>query len=165
MRNRTSNFIMLFGTLFFTIIGVLLALVVVFLLIRLLFGVLSYIPWIIYLYVLMILLFPSVLFMSVYAIFFKRTLRYPSPIVKWISLSFFCIAFIAWIVVFILDIRLFFQMGHTELEPYLSFNLLFLFANVAGIFLIGVMQALALPAEKDWMDKRKEKHPEEYQGL
>lgn len=165
MRNRTSNFIMLFGSLFFSIIGALITLVVIFLLIRLFFGVLSYIPWITYVYVLVILLFPAVILLSVFYIFFKRTLKYPIPVVKWISLTFFSLVIIAWIVVLIADLTLFFKKGFSEIDPYYSYNVLFLFVNIAGIFLIGTLQALALPAEKDWMEKRRELHPEENQGL
>jgi len=162
MRGRVSSFILIFGSIFFSAVGAVLALAIFFLVVRLLFGVLSYLPWITYAYALLILLFPAMLFISVYILYFKRTLRYPVKVVKWISISLFMIALLSWVAVLIYDLMLFFKKGSIEIDPYFSYNRVFLTANVTAIFLTGTMQALSLPAEKDWMEKRKESHPEEF---
>lgn len=161
MRSKASNLILIFGSIFLSVVGSLLALGIIFFLIRIFFGVLSYLPWITYLYMVMILLFPSTLFISVYVIFLKRTLKYHAKTIKWISISLFVAAILTWIAVVISDFSLYLQYGRTEIANYYSFNIVFLFGNVVIIFFTGIMQALSMPTEKDWLEKRKEKYPDE----
>lgn len=161
MRSKASNLILIFGSIFLSVVGSLLALGVVFFLIRLFFGVLSYLPWITYLYMVMILLFPSILFISVYIIFLKRTLKYHAKLVRWISIVLFVAAILSWIYVVISDFSWYLQYGRTEIANYYSFNIVFLFINVVIIFSTGILQALSMPAERDWLEKRKEKYPDE----
>ena len=52
-----------------------------------------------------------------------------------------------------MDIITFFKHAYTDVEKYQSYNMIFLAANVAAIFLVGVMQAFSAPKEKDWMER------------
>lgn len=152
-----AKYIRLSGTIFFSFIGFIIAFVLLLLSFRLFFGLLSYIPWLVYMYMLFIICVPASLFLSVYFIFLRRTPRHPSRIVRFLSYGIFSIAILIWMYVFVTDIILFFTFHHQDIAPYSSYNLLFLASNVGLIFLMGIIQALTLPAEPDWMEKRKKK--------
>jgi len=51
----------------------------------------------------------------------------------------------------------FFKTGSREVGKFNSYNVVYLAASVATIFLVGVMQALSTEKEKDWLEKRKER--------
>ena len=156
MEDRYGKYIRLFTTLFFTMIGVLIAFVLLLLGVRLIFGLLDYIPWASYIYTLFIMAVPAVLFISIYIIYFKRTASHSSSAVRYISYSIFYIALIFWGIFFVMDIITFYKHAYTDIEKYQSYNMIFLAANVAAIFLVGVMQAFSAPKEKDWMEKSRE---------
>lgn len=153
MEDRYGKYVRLFTTLVITLLGLLIAFVLLLLSIRLFFGLLSYIPWSTYIYVIFILSVPSMLFISIYIIYFKRTAFHPSALVRYISYSVFTIALIAWGIFLVKDIISFSKFGYTEIEKYYTYNMPFLAGNVAAIFLIAVMQALSIPEGKDWMEK------------
>lgn len=152
--------IQLFITIFFSIVIALISVVLFLLLFKLLFGLLTYMPWITYGYMLLILLFPPVLFLTIYTIYFRRSAKHPVLPVRWISRILFLIAIIAWITAMILDLQIFFKTGKQEIAKYWSYNVLFLFLNIVLIFFSGVIQALSMPAEKDWLEKRAERRGE-----
>src|SRR6476620_10259316 len=131
----------LFGTIFLTLVGFIAALVLLFLGMRLLFGLLTYMPWLSYVYMLIMLSVPAAIFISVYLVYFKRTKTHPVKAVRWISQTIFIVSILVWIAAYISDLVLFFKKGSEEIGHYWSYNMIFLAIDVALIFIIGVIQA------------------------
>jgi hypothetical protein len=102
----------------------------------------------------LILMVPAALFISAYVIYFKRTTVHPNAAIRIISYIIFSIALILWGIFFIWDLLIFFRHVYQTIDRYHSYNMIFLAANVACFFLVGVMQAFTTEKEKDWMDKR-----------
>lgn len=148
-----GKIIRLTGYLLFTVLGFLLGIVVVFLLLRVFFGLLSYIPWITYTYTIFIISVPASVFISVFIIFFRRTAFHPIRLIRFVSYGILLLFLLTWICVYILDMIDFFKNEKSEIEFYYSYDTLYLTINVVSIFIIGVMQALSMPKEADWMDK------------
>lgn len=157
MEDTFGKYLRLFGTLFFTFIGFILAFALLLLGIKLFFGVLSFIPWFSYVYLILIIMFPTALFVSVYIIYFKRTGAHPSTVVKVLSYFLFVVALFSWGFFFVRDLRVFFKYYYNSIEHYDTYNLLFLASNVGLIFFIGVLQALSSEKEKDWMEKARQR--------
>ncbi|HPH84593.1 MAG TPA: hypothetical protein PLC48_04005 [Ferruginibacter sp.] len=153
MDDQFGKYIRLFGTLFFTLIGFILSLLLLMLGLRLFFGLLSYIPWFTYIYMIFIIMVPAALFISVFIVYMRRTAFHPSRIIRYISYTLFSIALIAWAVFLFLDLKTFFTHAYVEIGKYYSYNMPFLASNVACIFLVGVMQAFTTAKEKDWMER------------
>jgi hypothetical protein len=152
---ENGKLLRLFGTIFFSILAVIAVLVLVFLGMRLVFGLLNYIPWLSYVYTLLLLSVPAALLVSVFILFFKRTKFHPVRAVRVISYTIFCLFILSWVYVFIADMIRFIKKGSAVIGDYLSYDTVFLALNVAFIFIVGVIQALTMPPEKDWMEKRK----------
>ena len=157
MEDQFSKYLRLFGTIFFSAIGFILILALVLIGLRYVLVVLDYIPWFRYVYFTLMLLIPAGLFLSIFSIFFSRTKTHPSKIIRLSSLIFFVLIMATWIIVLVFDCITFFKNGYPDIDKYNSYNLLYLVFNVFSIFFIGVVQALALPNEKDWMDKYTDK--------
>ncbi len=155
MEDKYGKYVQLTFHLFFTFIGFIVALVLLLLGLRLLFGILDQIPVLVYVYMLTIILVPAAVLVTVFLIFMKRSIRFPRPVVKWISLILFSAALLAWGIVLVLDLGTFFRTNAREIASFYSYNVIFLSLNVATIFLVGVMQALSAEKEKDWMEKRR----------
>jgi hypothetical protein len=153
MDDQYGKYIRLFGTLFFTLIGFIVSLLLLMLGLRLFFGLLSYIPWFTYIYMIFIIMVPSALFISVFIVYMRRTAFHPSRIIRYISYTLFSIALLAWGICLFLDLKTFFTYAYVEIGRYNSFNMLFLASNVACIFLVGIMQAFTTAKEKDWMER------------
>ena len=153
MEDQFGKYLRLFGTIFFTVIGALVAFVLLLLGVRLLFGLLSYIPWLTYIYIIFIVLVPAVLFITCYIIYISRTRAHPGKAVRIISYALFSIALAAWAVVLVMDVFRFFKYAYTSIDMYYSYEMLFLAANVVCFFLVGIMQAFGMPKEKDWMER------------
>ena len=149
-----AKYIRLFGTIFFCFIGFLLALVVLFFIMRFVFGMLSYLPFLNTIYLFIMVLVPSTLFISIFVIYFKRTKKVASKPVKYISFTFFVLLIVAWIAALGFDVFTFFTKHYTDIQYYKSFNLVLIGSSVFFIFLTGIIQALATPPEKDWMDRK-----------
>ena len=148
-----GKIIRLTGYLLFSVIGFLLSILVIFLLLRLFFGLLSYIPWITYTYIIFIISVPASVFLSVFLIFFRRTAKHPKKVVRFISYGIFLVFILTWIGVYIFDMVNFFKNEKVDIEFYYSYDTLFLTINVVVIFFMGVLQAFSQPKEVDWMDK------------
>jgi predicted membrane-bound mannosyltransferase len=95
------------------------------------------------------------LFTSIFVIYFKRSATHPSLFVRVVSYCLFVLALVAWAATFVWDMWHFFKTGSREISSYFSYNIFLLVSSVAGIFLIGVMQALTTEKEQDWMEKRR----------
>ena len=155
MEDRFGKYIRLFSSLFFLVIGFIITIILLMLFIRLFFGLLSYIPWITYIYMGFIILVPAALFIPAYIVYFRRTTSHPAKIVKVISYTIFTIAIGAWSVFLVMDMVSFFKHAYTAIGMYKSYDMIFLASNVACFFLIGVLQALTTEKETDWMERAK----------
>lgn len=153
--NDPGKYIRLSGILFLAVTGVLTALVLVFLGLRLLFGFVNELPWITYIYTLIILSVPAILFVTVFSIFFMRTRSHASRHIRIISYVLFICFLCAWIFFYINDIVTFYRTAQTQVGDYKSWNVIFLTASVACIFIVGIIQALSSPKEEDWVQRNK----------
>lgn len=155
MEDKFSKYLQLSFNLIFTFLGFVAAMLLVMLGLKFTFRLLDYIPWFVYLYILFIILVPTMLFSTIFVIYFRRSATHPSPVVRAVSYSMFVLALVAWAATFIWDMWHFFKTGSREISSYYSYNLFLLVGSVTGIFLVGVMQALSTEKEQDWMEKRR----------
>jgi len=153
MEDHFGKYLRLFGSIFFSVIGFIVAIALLLLGVRVLFGIMSYIPWFTYVYMIFIILVPAGLFIPAYIVYFKRTGAHPSKVVKWISYLLFSIAILTWTVFLVLDMITFFRFAYASIGMYKSYDMIFLAANVVCFFLVGVMQAFTTAKEKDWMER------------
>jgi hypothetical protein len=153
MEDTLSKYLRLFGNILLTFIIFLVFLFGLLLMLKLAFGLLDHISWFSYLYTVFILLLPVVLFSSVYFIFFKRTKYHPSKAVRGVSYFIFSAAILSWLVFLAMDIKTYSIRQYAEIGKYISYDTIYLTANVAVIFLVGIIQALTTAKEKDWMEK------------
>ncbi len=153
--DENGKYLRLFATIFFTFIGFVVALLLVMLGLRLLFGILDYIPWFSLMFTLFIICVPAVLFITVYLIYFKHTKGHPSAAVRKFSYVLFTIAIGFWVFFWIKDLIIFFKHHTNGIDAYNIYNLAFLSANVGLIFFIGIVQALTTNKEVDWMERNK----------
>src|SRR4051812_34515620 len=109
MEDNLSKYLRLFGTIFFSFLGVIVALVLLFLGVRLFFGLLNYIPWFSYVYTIFILLVPACLFMCVFVFYFYRTRTHRSKAVRVVSYTIFTLFLLAWIICLSFDVATFFR--------------------------------------------------------
>ena len=151
-----GKYLRLFGTLFFTFIGFILAIVLVLLGLKFFFGMLSHIPGVVNIFTLFIICVPAALFISVYVIFFQRTKLHPSAPARIISYILFTIALAAWVFFFVKDMIIFFRYFYTTVGEYMSYNMIFLSGNVFVIFLVGIIQALTAKKEVGWLERHRE---------
>ena len=157
MEDRFAKYLQLSFNLFFSFLGFLVAVLLLLLGFKYAFRLLDYIPWFVYLFVIFIIIVPASLFGTIFTIYFKRTKSHPSAAVRLISQGFFILALLCWAAAFVMDMITFFKTGAREVSSYYSYNIFLLTASVAGIFLIGVIQALTSEKEKDWMERRNDK--------
>ena len=152
---ENGKYLRLFGTILFSVIGFILALILVFLCLRLFFGLLSYVPWTTYIFILFIISVPATLFISIYLIYFFRTRSHPSKGARWFSYILFAAFFAAWGYFYISDLVIFFKYHYTAISYYMSYDMIFLISNIVCLFLLGMVQALAMKKEPDWLERRK----------
>jgi hypothetical protein len=121
-----------------------------------LFGHLS---WVTYVFKLVIIALPALLFISVYLIFYKRTVSFHSRPVRILSHTLFIAAIISWIYAYVMDLIFFSKMSvvspaaGNSISEYLSYNTWFITTHISFLFLTGVLQALTSPPEADWMER------------
>ena len=160
--NNSSKYIRLLGMLFLSVLGFLAALLLVFLGIRLLFGFVNQLSWITYVYTLFVISVPAVIFITAFIVFFYRTRSHSSKTARIISYILFVFFLTAWVIFYVLDMFLFFKKGQIQVVDYHSWNMIFLAANVACLFIVGVIQALSFTKEEDWLQRNKRKDYLEY---
>jgi len=102
---------------------------------------------------LLVISVPCAIFASAHYIFFKRTKFHPSAIVRTISRAFFAIGFCLAIAFLVMDFINYFHK-RSDVGNYGSFGLWYLVGNIAGLFLMAIIQALTTQKEKDWMERR-----------
>ncbi len=154
MEDRYSKYFNLSLKLFFTFLVFIVALIVILVGLRFMFGLLDQIPWFVLMYMLFIIMVPATLFISIFLIYFRRTRLHPSAVVRMISYTVFSMALLAWVGLFVLDLVYFFKKESRDIGGYYSYNIFLLTGSVVLIFLVGIMQALSTEKEKDWQEKR-----------
>ncbi len=155
---KDEKYIRLFGTLFLTFIGFIVALILTLLLLRFTFGLLDNVPWFSLLFMVFIICVPAALFIPVYLIYFKRTKSHPSVVVRWISYILFTAMLAAWLLFLVQDLYLFYKHLYNAVGEYMSYNMFFLAANVFCIFMVGIIQALSTGREEDWYERNLKKN-------
>jgi hypothetical protein len=98
---------------------------------------------------------PPAIFASAHLIFFKRTGKNFSLVLRTVSKTLFVIGLLSCIACVGFDIYYYFYKKVGSLLNYTSFSLLFLAGNCGVLFFIAVAQALSTPKEIDWMEKRR----------
>ena len=151
----------LFATLFFAFVGFIIILALIMISLRLIFGVLDYMPWFSVLFTLFIVCVPAILFLTVYLIYFKQTRRHFSKPVRIFSYMVFVVAIAAWLYFWVQDIIIFFKYHYNGISEYNCYNLAFLSANIFAIFFVGIVQALKAKKEIPWMDRERKWEQEE----
>ena len=104
---------------------------------------------------LLIISLPAALFSTVFIIFFKRTAKHPSAIVRICSKVLFLIGLALCVYLLTLDIISFIKQPSYNIDTYKCFTLPFLAGNTGGLFLIAIVQAFTTNKEKDWIDRHK----------
>jgi hypothetical protein len=153
--NDPNKYARLFGLLFLSALAFIITLVLLFLGMRLIFGLLNYMPWLTYVYTIVILAVPAAIFFTAFLIFFSRTKSHPSKPVRIISYTLFVLFLATWGLVFVIDMLDFFKKGRPQIEYYTSWNIFFLTASIACLFIVGVIQALSTRKEEDWLERYK----------
>lgn len=97
---------------------------------------------------------PVAIFSTAYVIFFRRTKKHPSTIVRGISYVLFVLALLGCGYTLVKGFIDFFERGGGyNITDYFSFSLLFLAGNIALLFLVALLQAFTTEKEKDWMER------------
>lgn len=95
------------------------------------------------------------LFSAVYVIFFKRTKKHPVSAVRVVSKTLFVAGIAVSVFVLISDMISFFTKFDIDISAYRCFSLPYMAGNVAGLFLIAIIQAFTTNKEVDWMDRNR----------
>jgi hypothetical protein len=156
--NDYGKYVRLFWMILLAIVCFLIAIVLLFLGARLVFGLVNALPWISFIYTLLILTVPAAIFITAFIIYFVRTRSHPSRPVRILSYFLFAVFLCAWLVFYTMDIITFFRTSQTQIEPYRSWDIIFLTANVACLFIVGILQALNSAKEEDWLERNNRDH-------
>jgi hypothetical protein len=141
------------GLLFLVFIGALFVLIYG---MKYFFGIVDSMSWFSLFFALFVICVPSLIFITVYIIYYNHTKGHPSKGVRIFSNIVFAIVLCSWSYFLVLDIILFSTKQYRDIEHYNTYNLAFLSANVGIIFFIGIVQALTTKKEVHWMDRDKE---------
>ncbi len=152
---RLGKFIRLFGNIFFTFIGFLLVVGLLFIGLKYFFGFLDNFKITESIFTLGIIMIPGLFFIPVFLYYFKRTIRLPKGGAKVFSYLVFVVVIGAWLYSLVTDVYTYFQTHYNEIAKYFSYSILMLGGSIALLFIVGIVQALAAPDEKDWIDVNK----------
>ena len=95
------------------------------------------------------------LFSSVFVIFYKRTVKHPVAWVRFVSIIVFVVGILVSTSVLIIDMISFFTKFNIDITAYRCFSLPYMAGNVAGLFLIAILQAFTTQKEVDWMERNR----------
>ncbi len=154
--DTVAKYIRLFGTIFLTMIGFVLSLVLLLLFFNLFFGLLNKFSVTEFIFNLIIIVLPACFFITICIYYWKRTKKFPIKLVKYISYFIFCVMIGTWAFALVKDVINYFRLGAAQLSNFQSFELYMLAGSVFLIFLTGILQALALPDEGDWISRKRE---------
>jgi hypothetical protein len=152
---QLKRLLYLAGMILLTALGILLFVALLMVLLRLLMGVMDQIPWMLYVYMSIMLFIPPLLFVTVFVIYFRRSAFHPKSWVRWVSRILFVVAAISWLVILGRDFHFFLNSGYGDINRYESYSLTTLVPSVFFIFFMGILQALTMQPELDWMERRR----------
>lgn len=148
-----SKYLKLGIWLFITPLVLLVLLVGLFLLTRWVFGLLDHVPFLDYVYAIVMLTAPAAIFIPAHTIFLLRSRTRTKGLMKIISLVLLGAFILAWMVVLVADMITFFRTFTINIGKYYAYEKLFLFSNIFVIFFLGIAQALGAPPEKHWLER------------
>jgi len=157
MEDKFAKYLQLSNRLVITLIALLASLLVLLYAMKLAFGLLDSIPGFVYIFTVFIIMVPTLLFITVFLIYFSRTKKHPSAAVRYLSWGLFMAALLVWVFFLVSDFITFFKTASQQIGSYHSYSVIFLAGSVGLIFIVGIIQALSTPKEKDWMEKRKQR--------
>ncbi|MEO6583017.1 MAG: hypothetical protein ABIO05_01760 [Ferruginibacter sp.] len=155
--NDASKYIRLFGMLLLTAVSFITGVLLLFFVIKLVFGFLNNLPWFTIVYSVFVLSVPAAIFIGAYTIFFRRLKNQTAKSVKIFSAIIFIAFIVAWLFYYIADLLAFVKTGKVDIVETHSWNLLLIVASIAALFLTGIVHALNSPKENDWLDKHNSK--------
>lgn len=153
MQSTLNKYASILLGVFLTVAGMLLFVALLVLLLRFAMGLLDQVPYFSLVFMLFTILVPFTVFTFAYIIFWKRTARHPNKSTRLFSYIIFAIAVAAWLYFVGTDLYRFFTYGFDSIGKYISFNMWVLAGSVAGLYLVGMIQALSQPKQADWLDK------------
>ena len=157
MENKFTKYLQLSNRLIIILVSFVASLLLLLLGLRLAFGLLDSIPWFVYLFTLFIIMVPTILFITVFIIYFSRTKQHPSVAIRYLSWTLIVMALIVWCYFLVTDMITFFKTASQHIGSYHSYSVVFLAGSVALVFIVGIIQALSMEKEKDWMEKRQQR--------
>ena len=157
MENKFTKYLQLSNRLIIILVSFIASLLLLLLVLRLAFGLLDSIPWFVYLFTLFIIMVPTILFITVFIIYFSRTKQHPSVAIRYLSWTLIVMALIVWCYFLVTDMITFFKTASQHIGSYHSYSVVFLAGSVALVFIVGIIQALSMGKEKDWMEKRQQR--------
>lgn len=157
MEDKFAKYLQLSNRLILLLVASVATLILLLYGLRFFFGLLDSIPWFVYIFTLFIIMVPTLIFISVFLIYFSRTKQHPSAGIRYMSWGLFVVALVAWSCFLVMDLIHFFKTASQNISDYRSYSVLFVSGSIALIFIVGIIQALSTPKEKDWIEKRKER--------
>lgn len=159
MEDRFVKYSKLTSLIFLLFIGFLVAIGILFLLGKLLFSIFENVPWLAHLYMFGIVIAPGTLFITVFIIFFKRTLGYKRPIIRYLCLGIFSVILLLWAWMLVSDVITLVKHHYTDVVKYNSYQFWMLVGSVLTLFATGLLQAAGTEKEKDWLEKHQINNP------
>lgn len=157
--NDPGKYIRLFATLILGFIGFIIALILLFLGIRLVFGFVNELSWFTYVFSVFVLSVPATIFITAFTIFYFRTRQHPSRGIRIMSTIIFGVFICAWIFFYISDMIAFFTKAQTQIVDTKSWNIIYVVASISCLFIMGIIQALGAPKEPDWLERNAKNNP------
>lgn len=154
MEDTAAKYLKLFWAIFFSFLGFLGVLALLLVILRFFTGLLDKIPGTAYVFTFFIIAMPAAFFISVFLIYRRRTKNHPSAGARIASYILFAAALGAWFFFFVKDMMLFFTKFYAQVGQYMSYDIFLLGGSILCIFLVGIIQALALPKKKHWLEEK-----------
>ena len=119
-------------------------------------GILDQVPYFSQVFMLFTILVPFSVFTFAYGLFWRKTKSHPNRSTRLFSYIIFAIAIGCWLYFLGNDVFRFFKYNYDSIGKYISFNMWVLAGSVASLYVVGMIQALSMPKEKNWLDKYNE---------
>ncbi len=116
-----------------------------------------------------ILAIPTIIFLFAYIVFALRTKKnHPKAAIRAISYVLFTLAIAYCIYGFSISVITYLKKGASMgINEYHTYTIYYLAGNITLLFIIGIIQALSMDKEEDWMERKKrlEAHSAESKAL
>ncbi|RYD80226.1 MAG: hypothetical protein EOP53_08395, partial [Sphingobacteriales bacterium] len=149
MEDKFAKYLQLSNRLILTLVSFVAVLLLLLLGLKYSFRLLDSMPWFVYLFTLFIIIVPTFIFITIFLVYFSRTKKHPTVSVRYVSWALFTAALLLWGYILVTDVFTFFKTSSQQIGNYNSYSVLFLAGSVALIFIVGIIQAISTPKEKD----------------